>query len=1462
MKRPGLGKLLFAAIAFFLLPRVAVAQSTDTDGDGLPDIWELGYFGTLDAGPGDDPDRDGLTNLSEYMNGTDPTKYEAKLTAGDGAAYDYFGRAVSISGDYVIVGAYLDDNNGTNSGSAYIFKREGSSWIQQVKLTAEDGAAYDYFGYAVSISGDYAIVGAYGDDDKGGSSGSAYIFKREGSSWTQQEKLTADDGAASDYFGWSVSISGDYAIVGAYLDDDNGTNSGSAYIFKREGSLWLQQAKLTAGDAAAYDYFGLSVSISGDYAIVGAYGDDDNATNSGSAYIFKREWSTWIRQAKLTAGDGAAYDYFGYSVCISGDYAVVGAYGDDDKGGNSGSAYIFKREGSSWTEQLKLTASDGTASDYFGLSVSISGDYAIVGAYGDDDKGGNSGSAYLFKREGSIWLQQEKLTGGDGAANDYFGMSVAISADYAMVGAHGDDDKGSVSGSVYIYQYRFEAKLSAFDGTSNGYFGRRVSICGDYAILGAYGDGGNGSYSGSAYIFKREGSRWLQQAKLTASDGAPSDYFGYAVSISGDYAIVGAIGDGSKGIYTGAAYIFKREGSRWVREAKLTASDGAGFAFFGHTVSISGDYAIVGAYGDDDKGSSSGSAYIFKREGSRWVTEAKLTASDGGAYDYFGLSVSISGDYAIVGACGDDDKGSSSGSAYIFKRKGSTWIRQVKLAGDDGVAYDYFGYAVSISGDYATVGAYGDDDKGGNSGSAYIFKREGSIWLQQIKLTAGDGAAADYFGYAVSISGDYAIVGAYGDDDKGSFSGSAYIFKREGSIWTEWAKLTAYDGVASDYFGYAVSISQNYAIVGAHFDDDKGSNSGSAYVSKVYVDSDDDDLPDSWELTYLGILEAGPSDDPDGDQLSNFDEYLLGTNPTVYEERDLADDDLPDWWELAYLGSLEDGPADDPDGDGFTNLSEYINGTDPKKNDGKLTASDGAAYDYFSHTAVSLSSDYAIVGAFGNADKGSYSGSAYIYKWEGSGWIQQAKLTARDNAEWDYFGRTVSISGDYAIVGAYGDDDKGSSSGSAYIFKREGSSWIEQAKLTAIDGAADDWFGVSVSISGEYAIVSAYGDDDRGIESGSAYVFKQEGSSWIQQAKLTASDGAAGNYFSISVSISGDYAIVGSYGDDDRGSSSGSAYIFEREGNNWIEQAKLTASDGAAGDYFGVSVSISGDYAVVGAHGDDNKGISSGSAYVFKREGSGWIQQAKLTASDGAADDCLGISVSIFGNYAVIGTPYDDDRGSSSGSVYIFARKGNSWVEQAKLRANDGAADDFFGRSVSISRDYAIVGAHGDDDNGSNSGSAYVIFLDMDLDALPDSWEFAYLGTLEAEPGDDPDGDRLTNANEYLLRTNPTIYEEPDTDHDGLPDWWELRYFGRLSQSRDSDYDGDGITNYIELKLLTSPIAARDRPDPGIRYEYDVLGRVISVIHLTKTSEYNYEIQYEYDRVGNRNAYRVHTVEP
>ena len=429
----------------------------------------------------------------------------AKLTADDGAASDMFGPSISIDGDTIVIGAVHDDDKGTDSGSAYVFTRDtpgdlASNWTQVAKLTADDGAANDNFGGSVSIDGDTIVIGARGDDDKAALSGSAYVFTRDvagdlASDWTQVAKLNASDGAQEDYLGESLSIDGDTIVIGARYDDGSGSayNSGAAYVFTRDtaddlSSGWTQVAKLTADDAAANDNFG-GVSIDGDTVVIGANGDDDKGSNSGSAYVFTRDTagnlsSGWTQVVKLTASDGEADDFFGgfgASVSIDGDTVVIGALGDDDKGSNSGSAYVFTRDtagvlSSGWTQVVKLNASDGAASDSFGGSVSINGDAIVIGARADP----GSGSAYVFTRDvagdlASNWTQVAKLTADDESLHDQFGCSVSIDGDTIAIGSRFDENIGAInSGSAYVFS-KYVPPCDASSPPANGAVGNCTS---------------------------------------------------------------------------------------------------------------------------------------------------------------------------------------------------------------------------------------------------------------------------------------------------------------------------------------------------------------------------------------------------------------------------------------------------------------------------------------------------------------------------------------------------------------------------------------------------------------------------------------------------------------------------------------------------------------------------------------------------------------------------------------------------------------------------------------------------------------------------------------------------------------------------------------------------------------------------------------------------------------------------
>ncbi|MHC4698452.1 MAG: hypothetical protein ACYTFA_17095, partial [Planctomycetota bacterium] len=371
-----------------------------------------------------------------------------KLSPDGGAAGDRFGASVSVSGEYAIIGAREADSQ---AGAAYIFKHDGVDWVQQTPtLTASDRLPGDEFGGSVSISGDCAIVGAEYDDDPviELTTGAAYIFCRNGDTWVEQ-KLTAWDMAEFDHFGASVAIDGDYAVVGATYDDDNSVNnSGSAYVFKWTGTTWAPDEKLHANDPHSNDRFGRAVAISGDYIVVGT--EDDRISDyygAGSAYVFFRSpTSGWGQQGtKRTASDPSSYAYFGHTVSIDGDVVVVGAYSDNnaciDVGDvDCGAAYVFRRDGTSWPFEQKLAASDTDWGQKFGTAVAVSGDRIVVGAPSDNHAGSSTGAAYLFVKDGpGAWAEMCRFTAFDASSGDRYGMSVAMDRTYVLIAAPWDN---------------------------------------------------------------------------------------------------------------------------------------------------------------------------------------------------------------------------------------------------------------------------------------------------------------------------------------------------------------------------------------------------------------------------------------------------------------------------------------------------------------------------------------------------------------------------------------------------------------------------------------------------------------------------------------------------------------------------------------------------------------------------------------------------------------------------------------------------------------------------------------------------------------------------------------------------------------------------------------------------------------------------------------------------------------
>lgn len=914
----------------------------------------------------------------------------SKVVASDRTELDFYGASVAISGNYAIVGSPEEENdvNGenrmTDAGSAYILERnESGDWHEVQKIVASDRSRFSEFGKSVSISGNRALVGAFYSETDEIMVGGAYIFERDTSgTWNEVQKITAADYDSGDYFGYSVAMSEDYIIVGAYFEehDADGGNylnhAGSAYIFEQnEGGEWVETQKIVASDRKAIAYFGYSVSVSGDYAIVGT----DNAGES--AYIFKRDESgTWNEVQILKPNNGNNGHYYGNPVSISGEYAIVGArndyydYNEMNRLAGAGACYIFK-EGidGTWTEVQKITASDREEHDNFGGKLAISGDYILVGAYGEDAQEDriSAGAVYSFKlSESGVWNEDQKIVAPIRNRNDAFGVAIAISEGNALVGAHLDDDMVN-TGSVYFYQssdYSKEPQSISFSPLSDL----------------VYGDSGIDPVA-------------------TASSGLPITY-----SSSNEF--VATIVNG-----------------------KI------------HTTGVGSCLIYANQVGNERYASAEQVQQLLtvnrNPDALQWSEVVKITASDAEELDNFGYSASIFGNYAAVGATSEDEDEngnnykSISGSVYIYERnEADLWSEVQKVVASDRSSGDRFGSSVALNENYLVVGARmdGHDANGinsiNNAGSAYIFERgENGTWSEVQKIVASDRTPNDNFGVSVAIEGDYLFVGAYYQDydENGanyiSDAGAVYVFKKDAlGVWNQTQKIVSPSRASVGRFGMRLSMSGGSAIIGAngeHTDEDglnTVSDAGAAYV------------------------------------------YTL--------------DDVGNW-------SLKQ----------------------------KIVASDRATEDYFG-SSVDIYGSYAIVGALYEDEDAvgsntqSNAGSAYIFMRDEDGrWNEVQKITASDRASGDAFGNySIAISDRYAFVGAYKHymDENGDSSvqdaGALYVFKRNADGrWFETQKICEEIRQPEDYFGYSVGISGNYAIVASGWDDEGSVEEiGSGYIFE------------------------------------------------------------------------------------------------------------------------------------------------------------------------------------------------------------------------------------------------------------------------------------------------------------------------------------------------------------------------------------
>jgi len=729
---------------------------------------------------------------------------EKLLNLNEGREFDQFGFSLAISGNTAVIAApYRDFATPRFDGRVHVFVRASTSASWEFQQTLSPSIIYEdnCFGGTVAIDGDTILIGS---DCGTVAPKAAFVFTRTGTVWTERQVFT--EAGASQRFGTSIALSGDRMV----LCDSAAGAQGRARVYVRTGGLtgtWTLSQTLQPAASPMGLGFGIGAAMTSDTLAIGQLVSSDGI--GGEVRVFRRSGSTWNLEQVLRP-DSTPYgqyddDNFGRSIALVGNTLVVGAARDQNPALPSsfdrGAAFVYTRSGNVWTQYQKLTPITPVQHEWFGTSVSLGSEsFVAVGASGRLQA--LKGSAYTFRLSSGLWQQQHHLIPEDAANGDWTGNSVAVSGN-------------SASATVLVGAPHSEQIPSQ-------------------------------SSAGSAISFATTLTT-ATEAQTLLEPLHDLGYFGAAIDIEGDLAVVGAPGeDTAFGQDNGAVYVYRRENGVWNREATLSSNWSTPFTRFGDAVSISSSMIIVGApeynYDDIVGYADAGAVFVFTYAEGEWMETQRIEASDGQAYDRFGSSVSLSGSRLIVGSPGDNNAaGTDAGAAYLYTLTSGTFGGEVKLLSPDQAASDRFGTSVAaMVGNFVVVGSPRDDDLGSNSGSVYLYQRQpiigGVAWTIIEKFIAPDGAAGDNFGHALAVSGNNRIVvGAPLEDNAGGAdAGAVYIFSATGLISLSWDagnKIVAAVGGANEQFGWSVAIDSGTVVVGMPLDDNAGgADAGAAFI--------------------------------------------------------------------------------------------------------------------------------------------------------------------------------------------------------------------------------------------------------------------------------------------------------------------------------------------------------------------------------------------------------------------------------------------------------------------------------------------------------------------------------------------------------------------------------------------------------------------------------------------------------
>jgi len=588
------------------------------------------------------------------------------------------GYSVAIAGGFTVVGAPLDDTGASNSGVVKVFDSVSGALLHVLKNPSP--ASGDNFGNAVAIDGTRLVVGAWLDDAGAADTGRAYVYDLAGATPTVPIFiLNNPTPSATDYFGFSVGISGTRVVIGASRDDTAATDAGAVYVYDLAGATPLLPVfSLFIPSPTTTDYFGASVGISGTRVAVGAVGNDTGATDAGRAYVYDLASATpTVPAVTLNNPAPVAADQFGKSVAISGTRVVVGAWQNDSGAGDTGIVYLYDVSGlapSSPVFTLNNPGLPSVAGDQFGIAVAISGLKVVVGAWRDDVGASNAGSAYVYDLGSATpTVPVVTLNNPAPATTDQFGFAVAISGNSVVVGANLDDAGEADAGSAYVYNVASVtptvpvATLNNPGPAVNDRFGNAAGVAGNWVVVAANLDDTPLVDGGTVYAYDRSSATPTVPVHALRIPVSGSQ-LGGALGISGTRVVAGAMWDDTGANNAGKAYVFDLAGATPAAPIlTLVNPTPASSDLYGSSVAISGNIVVVGAPYDDTGATDAGSAYVYDLSGATPGTPVlTLNNPTPEVGDVFGLVVAVSGTRVVVGAAGDKSLAGTVGSAYVY----------------------------------------------------------------------------------------------------------------------------------------------------------------------------------------------------------------------------------------------------------------------------------------------------------------------------------------------------------------------------------------------------------------------------------------------------------------------------------------------------------------------------------------------------------------------------------------------------------------------------------------------------------------------------------------------------------------------------------------------------------------------------------------------------------------------------